>query len=164
MESLLVVLFFWALVTFARKQQDQKKKKAALSRQNQLNAQAAPAEQAAQPEQAAQSAQAVRAAPPQPAEMLPRLEREPLRPSPHDHSGMFDGSLLADADSPEGRDPHEHGFEQEVSMPSDVSDQVINASLAAEGTEAGAAPVLRLTPESVREAFILQEVLKRRSR
>ena len=95
-----------------------------------------------------------------------KAERAPLAPrlapTPHDHSGMFDGSMMADADSPEGRDPHDHGFEEEVSVPSMTSEEEINRQLGAQEAPAQAAPVLRLTPESIREAFILQEVLKRR--
>ncbi|MBR6029660.1 MAG: hypothetical protein IKP40_11310 [Clostridia bacterium] len=93
--------------------------------------------------------------------------REPLsatvRPTPHDHSGIFEGSLIADADSPEGRDFHDHGFAEEPLTPSMTSDRELNASLAAPEETGPEAPQLTFTPENIRQAFILQEVLKRRN-
>ena len=111
-------------------------------------------------------------APPQPAVRQERPEiaqtqRKPmestLRITPHDHRGMFDGSLQADEESPEGRDPHDHGFEEEAQMPSMTSDQAINASLTEESVEPARPAGLNLTPDSIRQAFVLQEILKRRT-
>ena len=106
------------------------------------------------------------AKPAAPASVLPpRSEtrlRPTLAPTLHDHSGMFEGSLHADGT--EGVDPHDHGFDHEVDMPSDHSEEALNASLTAEGARPAAAPGLRLdfSPKNIASAFVLQEVLKRR--
>ena len=75
---------------------------------------------------------------------------------------MYAGSM-GDLDH-EGFDPHDHGFDHEVDMPSDHSEEALNASLTAEGARPAAAPGLRLdfSPKNIASAFVLQEVLKRR--
>ncbi len=86
--------------------------------------------------------------------------------SRHDHSGMFDGSMNAD-DSGEGRDPHDHGFAHEVDVPSMRSDAAINASLDAEQTDAqeagGTQPTLRFDGQSIVNAVVMNEILRRKS-
>ena len=102
-----------------------------------------------------------------PASVLPPREQTPMRstlqPTLHDHSGMFDGSLFAD-DGTEGSDPHDHGFDHEVDMPSAHSEEVINQSLKGKATQPTPTkkPVLDFTPNNIASAFVLQEVLKRR--
>ncbi len=85
-----------------------------------------------------------------------------LQPSLHDHSGMFAGSMNAD-DGTEGSDPHDHGFDHEVDVPSSHSAEEINRSL--RGTEAPSVPAPRLalsfSPQNIASAFVLQEVLRR---
>jgi len=99
--------------------------------------------------------------------VLPPRERAPLRPALqptlHDHSGMFDGSLFAD-DGTEGTDPHDHGFDHEVDMPSDHSAEMINQSLKEQAPKPSPSrgPVFNFTPQNIASAFVLQEVLKRR--
>ncbi|MBR4710863.1 MAG: hypothetical protein IKP10_02445 [Clostridia bacterium] len=91
------------------------------------------------------------------------LPPRPLTPTLHDHSGMFEGSLHAD-DGTEGSDPHDHGFDHEVDMPSMHSEENINASLAADrpaAPSAKAAPLLDWAPDSLVRAFVMQEVLRR---
>ena len=102
-----------------------------------------------------------------PATVLPPREQAParptLQPTLHDHSGMFDGSLYAD-NGTEGTDPHDHGFDHEVEMPSDHSEQIINSSLTGAPAKPAPArgPVLDFSPRNIASAFVLQEVLKRK--
>ncbi|MBQ6173840.1 MAG: hypothetical protein IJK28_04390 [Clostridia bacterium] len=91
------------------------------------------------------------------------LPPRPIAPSLHDHSEMFEGSLHAD-DGTEGSDPHDHGFDHEVDMPSMHSEEEINASLREQpGKKAPAPgkPLLDWAPNSIVRAFVMQEVLKR---
>ena len=92
-----------------------------------------------------------------------RAARPTLTPTLHDHSGMFEGSLFAD-DGTEGSDPHDHGFDHEVDMPSSHSEEEINASLRESGARSAPAPGVRLdfSPKNIASAFVLQEVLKRK--
>ena len=79
--------------------------------------------------------------------------------TPHDHSGMFDGSLRADRDG-EGQDPHDHGFAP-VNMPSMHSDKVLNQSLSETPAPQLSAPGFQLSfaPDQLMSAFVMQEVL-----
>ena len=81
--------------------------------------------------------------------------------TPHDHSGMFEGSLHAD-DSGEGRDPHDHGFETEIDTPSMHSEEAINASFG-QISDSDPIPGLKLAfdGDSVTRALVMQEVLRR---
>ena len=122
-------------------------------------------QQEQQKQRQAQQHQPVKAA--KPASVLPPREqttlRSTLQPTLHDHTGMFDGSLFAD-DGTEGSDPHDHGFDHEVIMPSDHSAEEINRSLKgqAEKVTPASAPVLNFSPKNIASAFVLQEVLKRK--
>ena len=84
-----------------------------------------------------------------------------LAPTPHDHSDMFAGSMLADTG--EGQDPHDHGFEAEPLMPSDTSEAEINASLLGEAGHSGngGSGWFDFSPNSIARAFVMQEVLGR---
>ena len=97
--------------------------------------------------------------------MLPPREaqtRQVIQPTLHDHSGMYEGSLHAD-DGTEGTDPHDHGFDHEVVMPSEHSEEAINRSLreAKAAPAAAPRPALRFNPQNIASAFVLQEVLRR---
>ena len=83
-----------------------------------------------------------------------------VTPTMHDHSDMYAGSM-GDVED-EGFDPHDHGFEAAPNMPSMHSEAEINASLTdvAEEEEEGGFS-LRLDGDSLMQAFVLQEVLKR---
>jgi hypothetical protein len=83
-----------------------------------------------------------------------------VAPTMHDHSDMYAGSM-GDVED-EGFDPHDHGFEAAPNMPSMHSEAEINASLTdvAEEEEEGGFS-LRLDGDSLMQAFVLQEVLKR---
>ncbi len=89
--------------------------------------------------------------------------RPALQPTLHDHSGMFEGSLHAD-DGTEGSDPHDHGFDHDVDMPSAHSEEELNRSLREGGARPAAGGGLKLdfSPKNIASAFVLQEVLKRR--
>ena len=88
-----------------------------------------------------------------------------VRVTPHDHSNMFAGSM--NAETGEGIDPHDHGFEAEADMPSMHSDAELNASIArhAAGRKAPepapVSPVPVLSSSSITQAFVLQEILKK---
>ena len=114
-----------------------------------------------------QAQQRQQAAEKKPDTVLPPRERAPMRPTLqptlHDHSGMYDGSLFAD-DGTEGTDPHDHGFDHEVDMPSEHSAEIINQSLKGRAPKPSPSrgPVLNFNPQNIASAFVLQEVLKRK--
>ena len=161
-QLLIVGLILWGVIA-----SEQKKKRR--QQANQKPADGAPrGQQAAKAPQRRQNAQAAgtpRAVlPPRPVQTV----RQAIQPTLHDHSGMFAGSLQAD-DGTEGSDPHDHGFDHEVDMPSDHSEEVLNASLA-EGAgaekprrEPQPKPLLDWAPDSLVRAVVMQEILRRPS-
>ena len=74
------------------------------------------------------------------------------------------GTLVFADDGTEGTDPHDHGFDHEVDMPSDHSGEMINQSLKEQAPKPSPSrgPVFNFTPQNIASAFVLQEVLKRR--
>ena len=85
-----------------------------------------------------------------------QAERQPLQPTRHDHTGMFDGSLRAD-DRTEGYGPGA------PAMPSDLSEEAINASLTGEAAPKAGRPAILpdFTGDNLAKAFVFQEILKR---
>ena len=87
---------------------------------------------------------------------LKPMERRPLQPTLHDHSGMFDGSMHAD-NGAEGYDP------DSLTMPSALSEDAINASLTGQPAQrTNRPPILpEFTGGNLARAFVFQEILKR---
>ena len=151
MEGLLQILFIGLMIflNFSAKKDSQAKKSLARRQAALLQQQEAVPESIQAPE-------------------TPEREQPHLAPSiapsvhvsPHDHSGMYAGSM-GDLDH-EGFDPHDHGFSAEVDTPSMHSDRELNASFnMQEDEEEEAAPFLDWSGSSVARAFVMQEVLKR---
>ena len=158
MENFLSLVVFIAIIVGVVSQSSKKAKK-------QAQTQARPGQPASAPAQPAPELKPMQVPVPrtEPAEMLP--PRPEVRVTPHDHTDMFAGSMHAE--TTEGVDPHDHGFEQEPDMPSSRSDAELNASFAeaapAESEEAEAPGLMDWTGSGIVRAVVMQEVLKRPS-
>ena len=132
------------------------------------------ARKAGQPDPGAPApVKAQQAAPQKPAQttmlprQIPRIDDRPahsvmqptIHVTEHDHTNMFEGSLGDVAD--EGYDPHDHGFTGKHEMPSEHSDERLNASFGEPAKQPRPALALDFGPSAITQGIILQEVLKR---
>ncbi len=155
MENFLSLVVFIAIIVGVVSQSSKKAKK-------QAQTQARPGQPASVPAQVTPELKPMQVPVPrtQPAEMLP--PRPEVRVTPHDHTDMFAGSMHAE--TTEGVDPHDHGFEHDVDMPSSHSDAELNASFEqADAEEAEAPSLMDWTGSGIVRAVVMQEVLKRPS-